>query len=395
MKVLVYTTLFPNHVKPNSAIFIKRRMFHFAKLPNCEIKVVAPIPYCPPWKVLGKRYQYSRIEKYEIMEGIEVFHPRYFLVPKMSMIFHGLFLFLSTFGFVKRIYKTFPFDLVDGHYIYPDGFASSLICKYMNSPLILSARGSDINQFTHFKSIKPMIRYTLDGADHIISVCNTLKQEMIDLGIDKSKISVIPNGVDTKSFYPVDKKEARHKLQIADNNKIILSVGSLIKRKGFHFILDSLPRLIQNDSKIHLYIVGEGNYRSLLEKKIKNLNLDQYVTLVGEVANSELKFWYSMADVFCLASSREGWPNVIMESLSCGTPVVATRVYGAPDILTSSDVGILVDSTCESLYIGLRKALETPWDRTRICAHVKDRDWFKVADEVKAVFNTVLNKQSD
>jgi len=395
MKVLVYTSLFPNHLQPNFGIFIKQRMFHFAKLKGCEIKVVAPVPYCPPWPALGKWYQHSQVKKYEVMDGIEVYHPRYPLIPKVSMPFHGLSLFLSTLNLVKRIYQSFPFDVIDGHYIYPDGFAAVLLGMVMKRPVVLSARGSDIHLFTGFKSIKPMISYALGHADHVISVCEALKKEMIKLGIDDNKITVIPNGVDTEKFQPVDKTEARKKLSIANNSRIILSVGSLIPLKGFHVILDALPDILQKNAMVHLYIVGEGPYRSVLEKQIKDLKLSLNVTLTGERPNSELKLWYNAADVFCLASSREGWANVIMESIACGTPVVATKVWGAPEILTSPDVGILVDRTPESLGQGLQTALETSWDRDKIRAHVEDRDWFKVAQEVKAVFEAVLNMHSE
>jgi len=393
MKVLVYTTLFPNHLHPNNAIFIKQRMFHFAKLKGCVIKVVAPIPYCPHWPALGKWYQNSQIKRYEVMDGIEVFHPRYPLIPKLSMPLHGLSLFLSSLKLLKKINQTFPFDLIDGHYIYPDGFAAVLLGKALKKPVVLSARGSDINQFTRFKSIKPMLRYALNHADHVISVCDALKQEMVDLGINDAKISVISNGVDSNQFYPVDKNKARKKLALPHNKKIILSVGSLIPRKGFHVILDSLPRLLQENTNIHFYIIGEGPFRSSLERQIEALNLTQHVTLVGERPNSELKIWYSAANVFCLASSREGWANVIMESLSCGTPVVATNVWGAPEILTSSDIGMLVDRTPDALYSVLKTALETTWDRKRIRNHVKDRNWFKVADEVNSVFRSILDKR--
>lgn len=393
MKVIVYTSLFPNYCQPNKGIFIKKRMFHFAQLRDCEIKVIAPIPYCPAWPIISKKYQYSRIKNYEIMDGVEVFHPRYPLIPKISMPFHGLSLYLSTIGLIKKIFKDFPFDLIDGHYIYPDGFASLFLGKCMNRPVILSARGSDIHQFTYFRLIKPMIRYALHRANHIISVCSALKQEMADLGINDEKISVIPNGVDTDIFYPVDKEEACRKLLIIHNNsKIIVSVGSLIPLKGFQVILEAMPGLLQWERNIHLYIIGEGYYRSSLEKKVKDLNLEHHVTLVGEVANNELKFWYSLADVFCLASSREGWANVIMESLACGTPVVATRVYGAPEVITTPAVGILVDRAPQSLYYGLKTALETAWDRESIHTHVKNRTWFKVAGEVKAIFDMVLSR---
>lgn len=354
--------------------------------------MVAPVPYCPPWPQLGKWYQNSQIKKYEVMDGIEVFHPRYPLIPKLSMPVHGLSLFLSSLKLLKKINQTFPFDLIDGHYIYPDGFAAVLLGKTLKKPVVLSARGSDINQFIRFKSIKPMLRYALNRADHVISVCHALKQEMVTLGINDDKISIIPNGVDTEQFYPLDKKEARKKLSLPHKKRIILSVGSLIPRKGFHVILDAFPKLLQEDNNIHFYIIGEGPFRSSLERQIESLNLTRHVSLVGERPNSELKIWYSAADVFCLASSREGWANVIMESLACGTPVVATNVWGAPEILTSSDIGMLVDRTPGSLYSVLKTALETTWNRKRIRGHVKDCNWLTVAEEVNSVFLSVLDK---
>lgn len=393
MKILVYTTLFPNHIQPGRGIFTKQRMFHFAKLPGCAVKVVAPIPYCPSWSALGKWYQYSQIKKYEVIDGIEVYHPRYPLIPKVSMAVHGFSLFLASLSLVKRLHQKFPFDLIDSHFIYPDGFAAILLGKAMNKPVVVSALGSDIHQFLSFRSIKPMIRYALNHADHVISVCDALRQEIITLGTNDDKTSVIPSGVDTERFYPIDKREARARLSIAADRKILLSVGALIPLKGFHFILDALPKLLQEAGSIHLYIIGEGYYRPSLEKKIENLRLGEYVTIVGQRPNSELGLWYSAADVFCLASFKEGWANVIMESLACGTPVVATRVGGTPEILNSPDIGILTDPTPESLQIGLQRALGMTWDRKQIRAYMENRTWSNIAQEIKAVFQTVCEQR--
>jgi glycosyltransferase involved in cell wall biosynthesis len=370
-------------------------MFHFAKLSGCEIKVVSPVPYYPAININPKWYQYCQIKKKEVMDGIEIFHPRYPLVPKMSIPFNGLSLFLSSLNLVKKIKQTFPFDLIDGHFIYPDGFAAVLLGKTLKKPVVLSARGSDINEFARFRYIRPMIKYALNAANHAISVCDALKHEMVKLGIQDNKINVIPNGVDTEQFKPMDKREARQRLSIPNHGKIIVSVGALIPRKGFDILLDALYRLSQNNSDIYLYIIGEGPYRSFLEQQIKNLNLGQRVYLIGEIPNTELETWYNAADVSCLTSSREGWANVIMESLACGTPVVATRVWGAPEILTSSEVGILVDRSPESICDGLKKALGKSWNRIRIRAYVENRNWFKVADEVKAVFCSVLDQYSN
>lgn len=392
MRILVYTTLFPNHLQPNNAIFIKQRMFHFAKLKDCEIKVIAPIPYFPPIPLSQRWFQYSQIKKIEIMNGVQVFHPRYFLIPKISMAFHGFSLFLSSLKLIREVYRTFPFDLIDGHYIYPDGFAATLLAKVMKKPVVLSARGSDINQFVGFRSIKPMIRYSMESASHLISVCEALKKEMTCMGIDDKKISVIPNGVDTGQFKPIDRKKAREILSLPNHGRIILSVGSLIPRKGFDILLTAFHRLLQDDRDLHLFIIGEGPSRTKLQWQIEELQLSAQVTLLGEIPNEKLMTWYNAADVSCLASSREGWANVIMESLACGTPVVATKVWGAPEILTSPEFGILVDPFSESLSEGLKIALGRAWNREQIRGHIEQRNWIKVANEVKNIFGGVLNE---
>ncbi|MBN1546061.1 MAG: glycosyltransferase family 4 protein [Syntrophaceae bacterium] len=390
MKVLVYTTLFPNHLQPNNAIFIKQRMFHFAGLKDCQIKVVAPVPYFPQIPFFKRWSLFSQIRKWETMEGIEVYHPRYPLIPKISMPFHGIALFLASLPLVKKIYRQFPFDIIDGHYIYPDGLAAVLLGKTIGKPVVLSARGSDINQFSSFKIITPMIRYALRSADHLISVCDALGQEMAKLGADNNKIRVIPNGVDTTRFYPLPKDEARRQLGIQYPGKVIVSIGSLIPRKGFHIILDAIPLLRRVGIDPHLYIIGEGPFRSELEQKIKNLGISDRVTLKGERPNEELRIWYGAADVFCLASSREGWANVIMESLACGTPVVATNVWGAPEIITSEKVGTLVERTPESIAAGLQQALKKSWVRDEIVSHVSGRTWLTVAKEVEETFSRIL-----
>jgi len=309
------------------------------------------------------------------------------------MPFHSLSLFFSTQSLLRKINRRFQFDLIDGHYIYPDGLAAVLLGKALNKPVIRSARGSDIHLFPRFKLIKPMIRYALNSADHAISVCNALKQEMISLGIRGEKITVVPNGIDTKRFYFLDKNKARGKLMIPLNTKIILSVGNLIPLKGFHKIIETLPKLLNHYPHLHLYIIGEGPYRSALEQKVASLNLINNVTLVGSIPNVDLRVWYSAADVFCLASSREGWANVIMESLACGTPVVATQVDGAPEVITTTDVGILVNRTPESIGTGLNDALSREWDSVKIRKHVNNRTWLQVAAEVKSVFSEITNNK--
>ena len=390
MKVLVYTCLFPNHLQPNNAVFVKHRMQHFAELEGCDIRVVNPVPFCPPWTFMERWYPLARVREKEIIEGIEVYHPRYALIPKISMPLHGILMYLSTLNLVKKIQETFPFDLIDGHYIYPDGFAAVLLGRALGKPVVLSARGTDINQFADFRLIKPMIRYTLDRAKHVISVSQALKDRMVEIGAESRKVSVIPNGIDLKHFYPKDRIEARRSLGLEEDAKVIFSVGALIPLKGHDVILEALQKLVRKVKGLHLYVVGEGPQRGFLESKAREMNLAAHVNFVGQRPNKELGAWYNASDVFCLASSREGWANVIMEALACGTPVVATKVGGSPEILTTPDIGSLVERNPDAIAEGLLLAFNREWDRAKIHRHVAGRTWHRVAIEVEDVFKRVL-----
>ncbi|MDX9964210.1 glycosyltransferase family 4 protein [Desulfobacter postgatei] len=390
MNILVYTSLFPNHMNPDFGIFIKNRMAAFSRRKGCQIVVVAPVPYCPRWKFLGKRYKMSQIKKQEYIDGIPVYHPRYFMIPKMSMMLHGLLMFIASIRTVKRIRKGFLFDLIDAHYIYPDGFAGMLLARLFNTPLVVSARGSDIHRFSRMGMIRLMIQKTLKRAQYRISVCRALEKVMIDLGSPPDTTVVIPNGVDVKRFFPLQTGEARQCLSIAENKKVILSVGALIPLKGHHIVIEAMKEIVERKENVHLYIAGKGDYLLSLENKILELDLKGYVTLLGHVDNAELVKWYSAADVFCLASSREGWANVLMESMACGTPVVATNVWGAPEIITNPEVGILTQRTPGAIAASLITALDKEWDRERIKQHVGSRSWDIVAQEVNDVFLRVI-----
>ena len=392
MKVLVFTSLFPNHSNPDFGIFIKNRVLHVSKLKDCSVVVVAPVPYCPPWKILDRWYRFSQIRDLETIDGIKVYHPKYFLIPKICMMFHGFFMYMGSCNTVTSIRKKFSFDLIDAHYVYPDGFAATILARRFDVPIIVTARGSDIHQFSLMRHIRPFLRSTLKQSQAVISVCRALKQIMIDLNCPSEKIRVIPNGVDVNRFKLIYRKNVRKKLGLSQDKKIILSVGSLIPLKGHHLVINAVKAIKKDVQNVHLFIAGKGEYRKSLEQQIDKLGLREHVTLLGHVPNSELRTWYNAADVFCLASAREGWANVIMESMACGTPVVATNVFGAPEIITSPSVGTLVKRESTAIAQSLADALKRDWDRELILNHVRSRSWNVVAEDVRQVFETVITE---
>src|SRR5262249_40651191 len=209
------------------------------------------------------------------------------------------------------------------------------------------------------------------------AVCQALKDAMVQLDIPGEKITVIPNGVDTRKFFPYPKEQARSTLGLPYDKRIILSVGGLIPRKGFDLLVKALKmlstQLHQHD--LYLVIVGEGESRPELEQLIAELDLDAQVRLVGSVSHQELYLWYSAADLFCLASSREGWPNVVLEALASGTPVVATDVWGVPEIICSDRLGILTKRDERELAAGIAAALKKSWQSDARVQYAKDQTW--------------------
>ncbi|MGH7492058.1 MAG: glycosyltransferase family 4 protein [bacterium] len=390
MKVLVFTSLYPNNVWPNFGVFIKERMTHFARQEAHQIKVVAPVPYFPPIK-FSSRWKYSQVLPYEIVEGIEVHHPRYFMIPKVGMSVHGLMMFLSVLPVVAEIRKGFDFDLIDAHYVYPDGFAAVLLGRLLKKPVVLSARGSDINLFAAFPLIRRLLRYALTRADRVITVSQALKEAIIRLKIPEQKISVISNGIDLGKFHPLPKAESRERLGISGKS-MILSVGALIPLKGFDLLIKAFKTLRDehHEKNLFLAIVGEGDFRKDLEALILEQGLQEHVLLAGARPHHELNLWYSAAEVFCLLSSREGWPNVILEALACGIPVVATGVGGIPEIITSHEVGILTKREVREVSNALSAAIHRSWNADEIVRFVHARTWDKVALSIANVFEATL-----
>lgn len=389
MKILVFTTLFPNSKMPNYAVFVKESVKSLAKV--CDLKVVAPVPYFPRLNINKKWFAFSQIPLEEEVEGIKVYHPRYFITPKLFRSLYGLFIFMSTLGFIKRLRRDFDFDLIDSHFVYPDGLAAVLLGKALGKKVVVTARGTDINRYPRFKMIRAQISYCLKKANAVVSVSDALKDAMVTLGIRPDSIEVIPNGVDRGKFAPISKNAVRKELGIDINKKVLLSAGNILEAKGFHILIKAASLIRRND--IELFIIGEGSYRRSLEGLISKLDIKKKVKLLGQMPHKDLAKWYSAADLFCLTSLHEGRPNVILESLACGTPVMTMNRWGLSDIVTQG-AGLLLDSyETKSIAEKIEYALSKEWARETITGSVNGLDWEKTSRNLMDLFDKTLNKQ--
>lgn len=270
--------------------------------------------------------------------GIEIHHPRYLLLPKVGMSTAPFLLALGALGTIRRLLADgYDFDLIDAHYFYPDGVAAAIISRLIRKPFVCTARGSDITQLPDYPLPRAMIQWAARRAAATVGVCKALCEEMSALGIDTPAPAVLRNGVDLERFIPLDRHDSRKALSLG-SGEIILSVGHLIDRKGHHHTIEAMASL--PDSR--LIIIGEGERRVALEALAARLGVADRVFFAGRIEQERLKVYFSAADMTVLASSREGWANVLLESMACGTPVVASNVWGTPEVVAAPEAGTLM-----------------------------------------------------
>lgn len=393
MRILTYSSILPNVFQPTQGIFTFQRLGALSRRPNNYVDFIAPIPYAPSWLPKGSRPPYNRIPTQETMENLRIFHPRYVLIPKISMPWHGRLMYLGTHKTVEQLHRENPYDLLDAQYIYPDGYAGVLIAKKLGIPVVLSALGTDVNVFPKFKRIAPKIRWALNEADGVLAVSNSLKATTASAGAPPNRIRVIGNGVDTTRFHPLDRAEARGALRIEGPGPFVISVGTLDPNKGHQLLIAAVSELSGRYPGMKAYIAGEGPYQSALTAQIREKKIADRVMLIGKRPHAELNSWFNAANVSCLLSEREGWPNVLLESLAAGTPVIATRAGGIAEVISSPALGTLVERNVPAITAALDAALKREWDRPALVAYAAHRTWDKVAEEIEDYFRTILNSR--
>lgn len=381
MRILTFTSLFPNIANEVLGIFIYRRMRHVLAHRDCTVDVVAPVPWSSRVLPFSSWRKFSSIPRREERHPFTIYHPRYFVIPKLGLPVQAFSMFCACYPVVHALHQRHHYDCIDAHYVYPDGLAAVLLGKSLGVPVVVSARGSDITQYPRFRTIRPMVRFTLRHADGLIAVSQNLANTMLQLGASAEKLQVIGNGVDPNIFHPVDSLKARALLAIRPSAKVVVCVGSLTEGKRQDRLIRAAAEVVKSFPELMVYCIGEGNMRRRLEASARGLGLSGVVQFPGLIKNEDLRYWYSAADVSCLTSSREGWPNVVLESMACGTPVIATRVGAVPDIIRS-EFGVVIDEAGNELPQALRASLNRDWDRTAIVEYARQQTWDNVAQDV-------------
>jgi teichuronic acid biosynthesis glycosyltransferase TuaC len=391
IRILTFSTLYPNAVQGTHGIFVENRLRHLVASNRVSARVVAPVPWFPfRGAAFGRYGQLAKVPSREIRFGVDIVHPRYPVLPKIGMSSAPLSLYAFLKPVLARLINNgWDFDLLDAHYFFPDGVAAVMLGRAFGKPVTITARGTDINLIPRYPVPRRMIRWAAERADGLITVCAALKDELVRLGIPPERVRTLRNGVDLEIFRPIHPQQARSTLAV--RGPVLASVGSLIERKGHDLVIRALEHL----PDVTLLIAGEGLERASLARLAAATGVAGRVHFLGSIPHERLREIYSAADALVLASSREGWPNVLLESMACGTPVIASNVWGAPEIIKAPEAGVLLQSRTASGIASAAKALLAalpPREATR--AYAERFSWQETTEGQVDLFSQILRSAS-
>jgi glycosyltransferase involved in cell wall biosynthesis len=318
-----------------------------------------------------------------------VLHPRYPALPRVGMSVAPWLLFHAMLPLVRAMHARDAFDAIDAHYFYPDGVAAVWLGRRLGLPVVVTARGTDVTLFPRYAVPRRLIRAAIRDAAALISVSAALKATLVELGAPPGKVTVLRNGVDTTLFRPPDDRDtARRALGL--RGPTLISVGLLIERKGHHHVIEAMRQL----PEFGLLIVGEGPDHARLVGLIERHGLGDRVRLLGPRPHAELPALYGAADALVLASSREGWANVLLEAMACGTPVVASNIPGNPEVVREAAAGVIAEvNTPHGFATAVQRLFAALPDRAATRAYAERFGWDETTAGQLAVFRKVIDER--
>lgn len=389
LRILTFTTLYPNAERPQYSIFVENRLRQLVSAGAVQARVLAPVPYFPfRSRRFGCYAAFARVPERETRFGIEIDHPRYLAIPKVGMSVAPYLLYASARRALGRLLRSGQrFDLIDAHYFYPDGVAAVMLGRATKLPVTVTARGTDVNLLPDFMLPRQLIRRAACAADGVITVSSALARRLMELGIDRSQITVLRNGVDPAIFRPT--VPYRHE-EGPPPRPLAVSVGNLVPLKGHDLAISALAKV----PGLTLWIVGAGPERGRLENLARAHAVSGRVRFLGVVPHDRMPEVYSAADLLLLASEREGWPNVLLEAMACGARVVTTKVSDVTEVVNVPAAGICIgarDADC--LAQAIRQLLAVPVAREETRAHALGFSWDATTAGQLALFKDILRRR--
>lgn len=371
MKILVLSSLYPNEVQPRHGIFIEHRVAHLARAGD-EIRVVAPVPWFPSSNPrFGHYAKLASVPKSAERRGVQITYPRYPVIPKIGMTLAPFLMAAALYRHIAELRREFDFDVIDSYYLYPDGVAAASLAKWFDVPFAMTALGSDVTQIPDHPPARRMILSATAKAAAVTTVAGALRDELVEIGARPDNISVVLHGVDLDLFSPpVDRAALREKLGMTAQT--VLCVGYLVDNKGIDLAIRAIARL----SDVRLMIAGTGPCEIALKALAESLGVRDRIDFLGHVDQDSLPELYGAADVVANCSAREGISNVLLEAMACGTPLVATPVWGSPEVVSRKEAGVLTaDRSDAAIADGIAHLIASPPDRAKTRTYAETFNW--------------------
>lgn len=393
LRVLTLTNMYPNSLNPGLGIFVHNQTKYLLKT-NCKFNVICPIPYVPKIKKFKhNKNSYACIPQNDTLDTIPVHYPRYIRPP--GKWFHGLSCYTQYWGLketVNLLIKKFKPHILHAHNATAAGYVGLILKRKYNLPLICSLRGSDINIYPHYGRFSLWLTKKLIlEADQLLSTSNALKEAANIIAKPKSEIRVVYNGCDMENFaYNEEYRiKIRKKIGISEREKTLIFVGSIAKTKGIFELVTAFLRLSSRYSNLKLIFIGNGPDCLTLNNIRLSRNLTKKILVVGALPHTEIYKYLSAADYFVLPTYNEGLPNVVLEAMACGLPVVATRVGGIPEIVTE-DTGVLVPpKNIDKLEKGIENMILRKWRHNIIRKNIERFNWESNAKTTKKIYDEI------
>lgn len=387
LKIALITPLLPVPHDPSSGRYIYEIALALSKLADVKVYLQKlRYPRLPGMR--PKSYLYGELDDSYTIEGLDVKALNYPAVPGLTRAINGL----TASRVLLPHLKGFQPDIVLAYWVYPDGDAGVKAAQSLRVPCVVGALGSDI----HVRSgiSEHLTRRVIAQCGALIAVSDTMRKYAIErFGGDPARMHTITNGFNTSVFKVLPKADARRALSVSSNAKLMVFVGRLVREKGLLELLSAFENLAQRDPSLQLAILGDGQMKTELAQLIAASKHAQSIHALGAVSHAQVAQWIAAADLLTLPSWSEGYPNVVVEALACGRPVVATAVGGIPEIVDETSGILFPAKDARALENALATALARNWDADAIAARMR-RTWDDVAAETLAVCQQLVTRRS-
>ena len=373
MRIAVATHFFPTSTQPNRGRPIYQLTRAMSSIADVQVFCVDPL--YPSYRLLQQRTFLNPIaDPSYAVPGLKVKYLHYPALPFLSRGFNGY----NYARVLTPAVRKFRPDIIIGYFIYPSGFAALTVAETLKVPMIVGALGSDLRGISIFTRV--MSRRTMRKASFVVAVSDDLRDLAIKLGVSPDKTVTIHNGCDFDIFHPAERGAARAELHVDPKAELIVFTGRLVPGKGLRELLQAFAILAPSRPRLRLVCIGEGVMDQELRQRASQPDLQGYVEFLGNLSAEQIARWLAACNLLCLPSYSEGCPNVIIEALACGRPVVATNVGGIPELMDSR-CGILVPPRdAKALADALAKTLACTWNEEQIANSFR-RSWQDMARE--------------